>query len=112
MSLDRALNKASDRLSETAGNTLGKAAERLVRRMTKDFTVEGKEYVPAGGCLVISNHASHFDGHSLIAALAGENIGFAVHEEAEALQPLKGAARMAGIKRLGPRGAQLREEEI
>jgi len=112
MSLDRALNKASGRLSETAGNTLGKAAERLVRSMTKDFTVEGKEYVPAGGCLVISNHASHFDGHSLIAALAGENIGFAVHEEAEALQPFKGAARMAGITRLRPRVSHLPEDDI
>lgn len=62
---------------------LSKAVERLVKLVTKEFKVEGKERVPERGALVIANHSSHFDGFAMAAALAGRDIGIVSNESGD-----------------------------
>lgn len=69
--------------SERSSFSFSKIMEVVARAMTKEFVVEGKEHIPKGGCLVISNHSSHFDGWALSGALSGHAVKGVQFEDAE-----------------------------
>lgn len=68
---------------ERSSFSFSKIMEVVAKAMTKEFVVEGKEHIPKDGCLVVSNHSSHFDGWALSGALSGHAVKGVQFEDAE-----------------------------
>jgi 1-acyl-sn-glycerol-3-phosphate acyltransferase len=73
----------------------GAAARLLLRLAAVPLTVRGVAHLPAGACVLVSNHASYLDGMILVAALP-RSFAFVAKRELKA-QALPGPA----LRRLG-----------